>query len=59
MQPVLSKQEHTFLLKSSGLSLAIAEKHLKMMNGCLKLKLETTDQVEFVVELLLPDSIAN
>jgi len=58
MQPVLSKQEHTFLLKSSGLSLAIAEKHLKLMNGCLKLKLETTDQVEFVVELLLPDSIA-
>jgi len=53
----LSNQEHAFLLKSSKLSLEIVEKHLKMMKGCLKLKQEKNDQVEFIVQLLLPDSI--
>jgi PAS domain S-box-containing protein len=53
----LSEKEQSFFLKSADLSLAIASKLLKMMNGRLALKRIKNDRIEFEISIALPDSI--
>jgi PAS domain S-box-containing protein len=55
--PEIVEGEHSFFLKSTDLSLAIAGKLLKMMNGRLTFKRIRMDQVEFEVEIALPDAV--